>query len=224
MQSDSRRMATTVTILATGVLLLAQTAGRPMSPDGTAQAQVLGAWTKGERPAFTLGRESYQGGKWIEITYGRPLQRGRDLFGSGENYGKAALDVGAPGFPAPPVWRAGANRSTRFKTEVPLVFADKTVPAAEYSLFIDLKPAQWTLIVSSWAAQPKFDPQDKTALWGAYGYTPDKDVVRAAMKLETLPHATEELTWEFIDMTDTSGALAIRWDKTMASVPFTVAK
>ncbi len=223
MQSDSRRMATTVTILATGVLLLAQTAGRPMSPDGTAQAQVLGAWTKGERPAFTLGRESYQGGKWIEITYGRPLQRGRDLFGSGENYGKAALDVGAPGFPAPPVWRAGANRSTRFKTEVPLVFADKTVPAAEYSLFIDLKPAQWTLIVSSWAAQPKFDPQDKTALWGAYGYTPDKDVVRVPMKLDALPFAVDQLTWSFLDMTNDGGRMAIMWGKTMASAPFKAA-
>src|SRR5882672_10094097 len=117
----------------------AQQTERSLSPDGSAQAQVLGKWTKGERPAFTLGRENYMGGKWIEITYGRPLQRGRDLFGSGENYGKAANDVGAPGFPPPPVWRAGANVTTRLKTEVPLIFGDKTVPAGEYSLFVDLK-------------------------------------------------------------------------------------
>src|SRR6516165_381774 len=121
-------MAGTVALLAIGAGLLAQTGGRPMSPDGTAQAQVLGKWEKGERPAFTLGRENYQGGKWIEITYGRPLQRGRDLFGSGANYGKALNDVGAPGFPPPPVWRAGANQSTRLKTEVSLHFAAKTVP------------------------------------------------------------------------------------------------
>src|SRR5262249_57409736 len=123
---------------ALGALAVAQTANRPMSPDGSAQTQVLGKWTKGERPAFALGREVYSGGKWIEITYGRPLQRGRDLFGSGENYGKALNDVGAPGFPPPPVWRAGANQSTRLKTEVPLNFAGKAVPAGEYSLFIDL--------------------------------------------------------------------------------------
>ena len=207
--------------LATAIAF-AQTATRPMSPPGTAQAQVLGKWVKPARPAFTLGRENYEGGKWIEITYGRPLERGRDVFGSGENYGKAALDVGAAGFPPPPVWRAGANVSTRLKTEAALAFGDKAVPPGEYSLFIDLKPAQWTLIVSSWAAQAKFDPQDKTALWGAYGYTPDKDVVRAPMKLETLPHAIEQLTWEFVDMSDAGGSLAIMWDKTMASVPFKV--
>jgi len=191
-----------------------------MSPAGSAQVQVLGKWVKPERPAFTLGRENYQEGKWIEITYGRPLQRGRDLFGSGANYGKAALDVGAPGFPAPPVWRAGANVSTRLKSEVPLTIGDKAVPAGEYSLFIDLKPSQWTLIVSSWPAQSKFDPQDKTALWGAYGYTPDKDVARVPMKLDTLPFAVDQLTWTFVDMTNDGGRMAIMWGKTMASTPF----
>jgi Protein of unknown function (DUF2911) len=204
----------------TGTLIFAQGGARPMSPDGTAQVQVLGKWVKGERPSFALGRENYQGGKWIEITYGRPLQRGRDLFGSGENYGKAALDVGAPGFPPPPVWRAGANVSTRLKSEVALVFGDKTVPQGEYSLFIDLKPSVWTLIVSNWPAQQKFDPQNKTALWGAYGYTPDKDVARIPMKVESLPFAVEQLTWSFLDMTNDGGRLAIMWGKTMASSPF----
>jgi Protein of unknown function (DUF2911) len=205
---------------AAGALVLAQPAARPMSPPGSAQAQVLGKWVKPARPAFTLGRENYEGGKWIEITYGRPLQRGRDVFGSGESYGKAALDVGAPGFPPPPVWRAGANVSTRLKSEAALAFGDKTVPPGEYSLFIDLKPAQWTLIVSSWPAQAKFDPQDKTALWGAYGYTPDKDVARVPMKVETLPFAVEELTWSFVDMTNDGGRIALLWGKTMGSAAF----
>ena len=210
-------------VAATAIVVMAQTAARPMSPNGSAEAQVLGTWTKGDRPAFTLGRETYQGGKWIEVTYGRPLQRGRDLFGSGENYGKAINDVGAPGFPPPPVWRAGANQSTRLKSEVPLVFGGKTVPAGEYSLFIDLKPSEWTLIVSNWAAQPKFDPQDKNALWGAYGYTPDKDVARIPMKVDTLPFGVEQLTWSFLDMRPDAGRLALMWGTTMASSSFSVA-
>jgi Protein of unknown function (DUF2911) len=201
--------------------VVAQTPSKPMSPEGSAHVQVLGTWAKGQRPAFTLGRETYQNGKWIEITYGRPLQRGRDLFGSGSNYGKAANDVGAPGFPPPPVWRAGANQTTRLKTEVPLVLGTTTVPPGEYSLFIDLKsPAEWTLIVSRWAAQVKFDPQNKDALWGAYGYTPDKDVVRVPMKVDTLPFAVDELTWTFLDMTTDGGRVALMWAKTMASTPF----
>jgi hypothetical protein len=42
------------------------------------------------------------------------------------------------------------------------------------------------------------------------------------MKLETLPHSVEQLTWEFVDMSDAGGSLAIVWDKVMASVPFKV--
>ena len=209
-----------------GVVLFSAIAGgqqpaRPMSPEGSAQTQVLGKWTKGQRPSFALGRETYVGGRWIEITYGRPLQRGRDLFGSGPDYGKAVNDVGSANLPAPPVWRAGANVSTRLKTEVPLTFGDRKVPAGEYSLFIDLNgPTQWTLIVSSWGAQAKFDPKDKTSLWGAYGYTPEKDVARIPMKVETLPFAVDQLTWTFLDMTTDGGRVALMWGKTMASAPF----
>lgn len=208
-----------------GVIALAQQPpARPMSPEGSAQVQVLGTWSKPARPAFTLGRETYTDGRWIEIKYGRPLQRGRDLFGSGPNYGKAANDVGAPGFPAPPVWRAGANKSTRLLTEVPLMFGKTTVPPGEYSLFIDLKLPEWTLIVSSWPAQDKFDPNNKTALWGAYGYTPDRDVARVAMKLDKLPYEIDQLTWAFVDMKNTGGRIALMWGTTMASSPFTAVK
>ena len=197
-----------------------QPPAKPMSPEGSAQVQVLGKWTKPARPAFTLGRETYTDGKWIEIKYGRPLQRGRDLFGSGADYGKAANDVGAPGFPAPPVWRAGANKSTRLMTEVPLTFGKTTVPPGEYSLFIDLKLPEWTLIISSWGAMDKYDPNNKTALWGAYNYTPDKDVLRAPMKVEALPFSVDEFTISFVDMTKTGGRLAVMWEKTMGSVAF----
>ena len=189
---------------------------RPLSPNGTAAAQVMGKYVKPEgRGAPALGGASYQGGKWIEITYGRPLKRGRDLWGSGANYGKDAL-VGTP------IWRAGANVSTRLKTEVPLVINGKTIAPGEYSLFIDLKENNWTFVVSTWAAATRYDPNNKEALWGSYFYTPDKDVVRAPMKLETLPHSVEQLTWGFVDMTDIGGAMAISWGTTFASVPFRV--
>jgi hypothetical protein len=194
---------------AVSVLLAAQ-GGKPASPTGTAATQVGGRYVPGgEAP-------QYQNGKWIEITYGRPIKRGRDLWGSGANYGKT-LDDGAP------VWRAGANVSTRLKIEVPLVINGKTVAAGEYSLFVDLKPNNWTLIVSNWAASPTF-PGTKDALFGAFDYTPDKDVVRAPMKLDTLPFAVDQLTWGFVDMSATAGRMAIMWDKVMASVAFTVGK
>ena len=159
----------------------------------------------------------YEGGKWIDVSYGRPIKRGRDLWGSGADYGRALVS-GAP------IWRAGADVSTRLNTEVPLIVNSKPVPPGEYSVFIDLKPNDWTFVLSTWAAQPKYDPKDKTALWGAYGYTPDKDVVRAPMKLETLPHSAEQLTWEFLNMTYAGGVISISWDRQRASVPFTFTK
>jgi hypothetical protein len=207
-------IALVVTIVMSALVVAQET--RPMSPQGTASAQVGGKWVKpAGRGAPTLGGETYQGGKWIEITYGRPLKRGRDLWGSGADYGKAAL-VGTP------IWRAGANVSTRLKTDVPLVINGKTIAPGEYSLFIDLKENNWTFVVSSWPAATRFDPNIKDALWGSYFYTPDKDIVRAPMKLDTLPRVHEQLTWEFVDMSDAGGALAITWGNTLASVPFKV--
>ena len=191
-----------------GTLSLAQ-AGRIPSPTGVASTEIRGKY---DNNASEL---AYLGGKWIEITYGRPIKRGRDLWGSGANYGQN-LNSGAP------VWRAGANVSTRLKTELPLVINGKTVPAGEYSLFIDLKPANWTLIVSRWAAQKEYNPGNREALWGSFDYTPDNDVVRAPMKLEILPHSVDQLTWEFLDMSVASGVMVIEWDKTMATVPFKV--
>ena len=194
---------------------------RPLSPDGSAQAQVLGKWVKGEQPAWTMGREVYREGKWIEITSGRPLARGRDVFGSGADYGRAATAVGTANYPAAPVWRAGANVTTRLKTEAALRFGDKTLPPGEYSVFIDLKLPEWTLIVSTWPIQKEFDPKEKNALWGAYGYTPDKDVLRVPMKVETLPFSVDQLTWTFLDMKNDGGRLALLWGNTLGSTAFT---
>jgi hypothetical protein len=200
-------------LLAAGALV-AQSR-RPLSGEGVASAHILGRWVKANGNAYTLGNEIYQGGKWIDITYGRPLLRGREAFpGKGAEYGKAT-------YADAPLWRAGANVSTRLKTEVPLVIGGKTVPPGEYSLFIELKqPSEWTFIVSSWPAQTKYDLNNKEALYGAFNYTPDKDVARAAMKVETLPFTVEQLEWKFLDVTDKGGRMSVVWDRSMASVPF----
>jgi DUF2911 family protein len=177
---------------------------------------LVGAQTR--RPASPAGSSQTQiNGKWVEVTYGRPIKRGRDVFGAGADYGKLVKADGAT------VWRAGANVSTRLKTDAPLVINGKPVPAGEYSLFIDLKsPTDWTLIVSSWPAQTNYDPNNKAALWGSFGYTPDKDVVRAPMKVEQMPVSLDELTWNFYNVTNDGGVLGVAWDKTMATVPFKV--
>ena len=184
---------------------------RPLSPAGSASAMVGGEWVKNDR-----GNMVYQGGKWIEVTYSRPMLRQRDnIFGSGAEYGKTVL-AGSP------VWRLGANQTTRLKTEVPLMFGDKKLPAGEYSMFVDLKEGAWTLIFSNWPAQEKYDPENKEALWGSYGYTPEKDVIRVPMTHETNNASVDQLTILFADVTKDSGTLAILWENTIAAAPFTV--
>jgi hypothetical protein len=205
-------------VVLTAVALIGQEE-RPLSPSGSASAQVLGHWVKADQRLSTMTGEAYEGGKWIDITYGRPLKRGRDPFGPQASYGKQTV-AGAP------VWRAGANVTTRLKTEVPLLIGGKTVAAGEYSVLVDLKqPSEWTLIVSSWPAQPgpHYDRNNKAALWGAFGYTPDRDVARVPMQVDTLPYSVEELTWQFLNMTNDGGTIALVWDKSMGSVSFKVA-
>jgi hypothetical protein len=197
-----------VLVTVVGILALAQGQKLP-SPPGTAAVEVGGKYVN------TPDGPVYQGGKWIEVSYGRPIRRLRqNLFGTGADYGKA-LYAGAP------VWRAGANQTTRLTTEVPLTFDGKVLPPGQYSVFVDLKEKAWTLIFSSWPAQANYDPKNAKALWGAYGYTPDKDVLRTAMTLGTLPLSMDQFTIAFTDMSSTGGTLAMMWDRALATVPFT---
>lgn len=158
-------------------------------------------------------------GKWILVEYGRPILRGRrGVFGEGAQYGEA-VGAGAP------VWRAGADKSTRLITEHALRFGDTTVEAGEYSLFVNLKNSRtWELILSTWGAQNTFDRSDKENLWGSYGYTPDKDVVRATMDVGTLEGSVDQLGIGFANVTEDGGRLLIWWDDTVARVDFTVVK
>lgn len=189
----------------------------------TVAAMAGGVAAQGQKPASPAGTAATQVGpkysKWIEISYGRPILRGRaDIFGSGANYGKGLL-AGAP------VWRAGANVSTRLTTEVPLVIGGKTVPAGEYTVFIEAKSEKdWTFILSSYGAlvNPKEPKPDH--LWGAYNYKADKDVVRAPMTVTNSPVQVDQLTWSFVDVSETGGSLLIEWAKTAATVSFKVAQ
>ncbi|HYL38836.1 MAG TPA: DUF2911 domain-containing protein [Bryobacteraceae bacterium] len=199
-------LVTIIVLLAAGSASLAQ--NRLLaSPVGASSTQVGGKYDE---------RDVYVGGKWIEVRYGRPIKRGRDLFGPSD-YAEF-LNDGAP------VWRAGANVSTRLNTEVAIVIGGKTIAPGEYSLFIDLQGDVWMFIVSSWPAQTTYDTKNKQALFGAFDYTPDRDIVRTRMTRTKLPYSFDQLAWEFLNMNATGGRLAIIWDTQMAWVPFKIAR
>ena len=189
------------------VIVAAQENKRPLSPEGRSATQIGGQHFD--------GRQGYVGGKWIEISYGRPITRGRDLFGP-EDFVEF-LNDGAP------VWRAGANVSTRLFNDMPIEINGTRVPPGEYTVFVELARDDWTFIVSSLKGQTDgFDEYDPDSVFGAYSYTPSRDVVRMSMQTDTLPYSHDQLHWQFLNITPTGGRLAIFWENQIASVPFRV--
>ena len=181
---------------------------RRMSPRGEAATQVGGAYVDGQ----------FQGGSWIVVTYGRPILRGRqDMFGSGDSYGDGFL-LGAP------IWRIGADQSTRFMTESDLMFGNDRLPAGEYSIFADLAEDEWVLVFSTWGVKQTFQEQNPNALWGSYEYTPDRDVLRTSMDVQSVEASADQLVITFTDMTQQGGNFTIWWDDQFATVPFRVAR
>lgn len=199
-----------------GIAILAILAGsRP-------QAQDRPVPSPSGRSATQVGGDVYDpvrgfvGGAWVEVRYGRPIRRGRDIFGL-DDY-REFLNDGAP------VWRAGANETTRLTTEVPLTFGSTTIDAGEYTVFLDLGADPWSFVLSSWPAQVGYDEENRESLYGAFEYTSDRDVLRMPMTVETLPHAHDQLSWQFLDVTEKGGTLGLFWDTTLASVTFSLAK
>ena len=190
----------------------------PASPAGTAATQVSGRWVEEQVQGQTSKVPRYREGKWISVEYSRPILRSRpEIFGKGADYGKT-VNAGSP------VWRAGANQTTRLKTEVPLVMGGKTVPAGEYSVFVDLKEGAWTLILSTQPYQKTYDPNNKTDTWGSDSYDPKFDVARAPMAVAAGTVTVDQFTIGFVNMTTQSGTLAMWWEKTIATASFTIGK
>jgi hypothetical protein len=90
-----------------------------------------------------------------------------------------------------------------------------------YNVFVDLKATGWTLVMSTQPVQPKYDPNDKIQLYGAYNYDPKFDVLSVPMWMSSLAMSLEQLTIGFSDVRKDGGSFFIAWDRTMASVDFT---
>ena len=182
---------------------------RPLSPRGQASTQVGGSYNS---------EGQYSGGKWIDIDYGRPILRGRtDMFGEGANY-STKIYAGAP------IWRIGADVTTRIKTEAALVIDGKTLPAGEYSMFSELTPTEWTLVFSNLAPKQTFREETPNAVWGGYGYTSDLDVLRAPLTVAEHPVSADQLIVTFTDMTQQGGNLTIWFSDQIATIPFKVGR
>lgn len=134
----------------------------------------------------------------VKIEYYRPSKSGRTVFG----------DV----VPFNELWRTGANENTKFTASDAVVFGKDTLKAGTYAIFT--KPA-----ADSW----EFIFYTETTNWG----TPDtwdeaKVALRTTAKVTPLNDVVETFTISVDNITTKSADLNFSWDKTRASLGFTV--
>jgi hypothetical protein len=140
------------------------------------------------------------GGKAVQIQYSAPSVRGRKIFGAG---GLLSRD------PTYPIWRAGANASTTFKTEGNLDVGGLAVPAGAYSLYVNVKdPEQWELVISK-----------ATGQWGLTYPGPSSDVGRVKMTMSRPSMPVETLKYTLTDKGAGAGELRLEWEQHAATVP-----
>ena len=114
--------------------------------------------------------------------------------------------------------------TTVISTETDLMFGGERLAAGEDTMFAELTENEGTLIFSTWGVKEAFREENDNALWGAYGYTPDRDVLRTTMNVATIEASVDQLVIGFTNMTQQGGNLMVWWDDQVATTPFTVAR
>lgn len=176
---------------------LAQAPGKAAAPAPAPAAEKAPGPPSPEKRASPHEKTSITlAGKKIEIEYGRPFKKGRDVFGALVPYGK--------------VWRAGADESTTLTTEADLTIGTLQVPKGTYTIFVVPTAKEWTLVVNK-------VPKE----WGAYNYDQKQDLGRVPMKVSPNAAPVEQFTISLEAQGDNKANLKMAWDKASGSVSLT---
>jgi hypothetical protein len=137
-------------------------------------------------------------GKKITIEYYAPSMHGRKVMGGLVPFGE--------------VWCTGANWATKITTEANLQLGTLKLPAGSYSIWTLPNANEWTLIINKQTGQFHKD------------YDSSTDFGRTKMNLKTLPGPVETFKIDLRSDGGNKGTLALDWETTEASIPFTVAQ
>ena len=137
------------------------------------------------------------GGASVEINYYAPSMRGRKIFGSLVPYDE--------------IWCPGANWATSITSDAELEIGTMKLPKGSYALWVLPNETEWQAIINSDAKAFHLDHRGRT------------DLGRVKMNLKALDKPVEQLTFEIRSEGGKKGVIALQWEKTEASVPFTVA-
>lgn len=134
-------------------------------------------------------------GRHLSIAYGRPLLRGRTMFGVLVPWGE--------------IWRTGADEATRLSTESDLRFATGDLPRGNYAVFTIPAEHDWQLVLNKTADQ-----------WGAFNYDPAEDALRVPMRRDFLSAPMDRLSIALTARGEAAGTLWIGWESTVVSADF----
>src|SRR5579863_6066880 len=137
------------------------------------------------------------GGRGITINYYSPSMRGRKIYGELVPYDE--------------VWCPGANWATTITSlEGGLEIGTMKLPKGTYAIWVLPTEKDWQAILNSDAKAFHLD------------YRANKDIGRVKMNLKPLDKQVESLTFEVRSDGGNKGTVALIWEKTEASFPFSV--
>ena len=142
------------------------------------------------------------GGKSVTIKYSAPSVKGRKIFG-----GEGALQ------PDNSVWRAGANNATALHTDGNIMIGNVNVPAGDYTLYVQLTPNAWQLIVSKQTGQWGINRDGSTTL------DTSKELGRTPMKMSKPASLVEQYKMTLAPGDGKKTTLTLDWENVSASVP-----
>ncbi len=135
-------------------------------------------------------------GKRINVEYYAPSTHGRKVMGGLVPFGQ--------------VWCTGANYATAITSDAALQMGSLKLPKGSYSIWTLPTEKEWTLIINKQTGQFHLN------------YDPSRDFGRTKMNLKTLAAPVETFRIELRSEGANKGTLALLWERTEASIPFTV--
>ncbi|WP_028375958.1 DUF2911 domain-containing protein [Leeuwenhoekiella sp. MAR_2009_132] len=133
----------------------------------------------------------------VTLDYSRPNMRGREVFGNLVPFGK--------------IWRTGANATTKFTIDKPVMIADKELAKGTYSIYTIPGADMWEVIFYTDDSNPLITE-----------FEDSKIALRTMVEPVEMPISMETFTILIDDVMADSAVMNIIWEDTVVPVKFNV--
>jgi len=160
---------------------------------------ILVACASAQRSRYTSPKEDTAvivAGMNMSVEYYAPAMHGRKVMGALVPFGQ--------------VWCTGANWATKLTFDHDLEMGNLKLPKGSYSIWTVPNEKEWILIINRETGQFHLN------------YDQSQDFGRTKMEVKPLPAPVEKFTVVLKQEGGKKGRLALAWENTEASVPFTV--